>query len=63
MIIISKPACWNDVIEPPMMELEIDGKQIFLNSFTQRILKALNFSVLDLLKLPKGTEDLDDIES
>lgn len=58
-----KPKCWDDIVEPPMIKLSVDGKNVFLNAFTQQTFTTININYLMLLKLPDGVEGESDIES
>ena len=46
--------------DPPIIEIKIDEKLIFLNYFTQQIVYALNIACLEKLK---GTPDINEINS
>ena len=46
--------------DPPIIELKINEKLIFLNHFTQQIVYALNIACLEKLK---GTPDVNEINS
>lgn len=47
-------------LHPPIIELKINEKLIFLNDFTQQIIYALNIACLEKLK---GIPDLNEINS
>lgn len=58
-----KPKCWDDIVEPPMITLQIDGEKVFLNAFTQQSFATINLSFLMLLKLPGDVERKEDINA